>query len=63
MKVKVYDVDSETFAETFRAECDLSECFPDDDYDRHMAAAELQVCGRTWVGGGAAPLVLLMRTE
>ena len=66
MKVKVYDI-SHNGDETFRAECDHSECFPNDqgynDDESEIALDQLRTSGRYWAGGGAAPLVLLMRAE
>jgi hypothetical protein len=64
MRVKIYDTDA-TGAEIFRAECDLAECGLDDngynDDEYAIALYELQNTGRYWIGGGASPLVLLMR--
>ncbi len=68
MQVKIYDVDSQG-NEAFRAQCDLHDCFPDDSRDENgnseflAALNELTRSGRVWIGGGAAPLVLLMRAE
>jgi hypothetical protein len=63
MRVKIFDVDQDTGAETYREHCELIECFPDGRGDPEYwdAVTELvQGPGRYWVGGGAAPLVLLM---
>lgn len=64
MNVKIYDVNGYG-EETLRSECDLLECFPDGALDDEylQALAELRDAGRFWVGGGAAPLVLLMRVS
>lgn len=68
MIVKIFDYDPVN-GEVFRAECDLHECFPDDSRDVVgnseflIALGELQRSGRYWVGGGAAPLVLLQRVQ
>lgn len=59
MRVRIYDVDAEG-SETFRATCELRDCFPVDD-DYYNAMSELTRSGRYWGGGGAAPLVLLFR--
>lgn len=55
---------------TVAATCDLLECSPDaDHYDPESAHAleallrELNRVGHYWVGGGAAPLILLMRVQ
>lgn len=61
MRVKIIDVDQTSGAETLRCECDLSECFPDDDEACAAAQLEIATNGRAWVGGGAAALVLLKR--
>lgn len=59
MKVKIYDV-ADDGTETFRAECFLGEAF-EDHAEYQNAWFELLRSGRYWLGGGAAPLVLLMR--
>ncbi len=44
----------------------LRDCFPDDDQndtDYHSALDEIKRCGRVWIGGGAAPLFLLIRAR
>lgn len=58
MRVKVIDYDDND--EILRCVCDLQDCFPDDDEGYHLARNEIDRSGRCWVGGGAAPLVLLM---
>ena len=65
MFVKLYDCDQNGTTETFRAQCELIECFPDapDDPEYQLALAELKRAGRYWVGGGAAPLTLLIATH
>ncbi len=64
MDVKIYDID-DSGNETYRATCDVRECFPKDDgyndSEAHAAIAELTDRGRYWCGGGAAPLTLLVR--
>jgi hypothetical protein len=68
MIVKIFDYDP-VAGEVFRAQCDLHECFPDDSRDPNgvseflVALGELNRSGRYWVGGGAAPLVLLQRVQ
>lgn len=61
MQVKIYDTD-ETGNETLRSQCELRDCFPDDEDNFQHAWAELKRSGRVWVGGGAEPLTLIMRT-
>lgn len=60
MKVKIFDHAAETHIETYRATADLRDCLPDDE-EYEVARHELNVVGRYWIGGGAAPLVLLLR--
>ena len=60
MQVKIYDY-AESGEEVFRAQCDVAECFPDDDDELRAALRELSTVGRYWAGGGASPLTLLMR--
>lgn len=59
MQVKIIDVANGI--ETTRSECDLRECFPDDDEEYYVALGALKKDGRFWTGGGASPLVLLMK--
>jgi hypothetical protein len=60
MRVKIYDIDSNTGEQTLRGE-DATLAMFDDDDDRHWVEHELRSRGRSYVGGGAAPLVLLVR--
>lgn len=61
MRVNVFDVNA-CGEETLRCVCDLADCFPDDMGDEYeQARVELRDAGRFWIGGGAAPLVLLIR--
>jgi hypothetical protein len=62
MHVKVYDVTTNG-SEMFRAHCDHSDCFPDDEIERQECLRRLQCDGRYWTGGGAVPLTLIMRAE
>ena len=62
MNVKIYDINQDTGEQTFRAVAYLADAMASDDDEYSAARAELQRSGRYWVGGGAAPLVLLMRT-
>jgi hypothetical protein len=61
MRVKIYDTDKEG-GEYLRCACDLSDVFDpsDGDGEYQITLSELKRSGRVWVGGGAAPLVLLM---
>jgi hypothetical protein len=61
MRVRIYDVDQHG-NQTPSGECELVEAFGDGraDPDFLPAADELARAGRYWLGGGAAPLVLLM---
>lgn len=63
MRVHIIDIDQGTGAETYRTTCDLVECFTDDyhiDGAYHEALADLERCGRHRIGGGAAPLTLML---
>lgn len=66
MRVHLIDIDQGTGAETYRTTCQLSECFPDagpsdEDYaEIGEAIINLATTGRHRLGGGAAPLVLLL---
>jgi|HubBroStandDraft_4_1064222.scaffolds.fasta_scaffold01416_12 hypothetical protein len=66
MRVKVYKIDQNTGEETFERTCDLTDLFPERDEGDEPAYAdahnELAQVGRVWIGGGAAPLFLLVRT-
>lgn len=57
MQVRIFDLQNSKA--TYRAQCDLSECFPDGGKEMEAARAALMEHGRTAVGGGAAPLVVL----
>jgi hypothetical protein len=63
MRIKIYDVDQNTGDETFNCQADLAECFESDDPELIEVEAQLHSQGRAWVGGGAAPLRLLMRVR
>jgi hypothetical protein len=63
MLVKVYEVNADAGTETFLHHSDLRDCFPDDDGQYDDVRAMLQTVGRTWIGGGGAPLFLLMRAN
>lgn len=61
MKVKIYDHDANG-TEMPPREAHLWECFPDDnDPEYQLALDALKRDGRYWTGGGAAPLVLLVK--
>lgn len=60
MRVKIYDFDDKG-NEILRGESSLRDCFPSDAQEQYIAALSLRTYGRYWAGGGAAPLVLLMR--
>jgi hypothetical protein len=60
MRVKIYDVTG-AGEKTFRAECDLAECFPGDEEAASAARLEIEKTGQCWYGGGAAPAVILER--
>jgi hypothetical protein len=62
--VRVLRIDSEG-GEVFERYSLLRDCFPDDEHDSdyHAARYELERAGRVWIGGGAAPLFLLMRVQ
>lgn len=62
MRVKIYDY-TDNGAEVYRDEAELVDVFGDGkaDPDYRPALVELATVGRYWIGGGAAPLVLLMR--
>lgn len=66
MRVHLIDIDQRTGAETYRTTCPLSECFPEqgpigDDF--RDAMTYLRRHGRYRLGGGAAPLVLLLNAS
>jgi len=58
MRIKITDDNEATWRE-----CDLRDAFPDDDEEYEAAHAELTQTGRYWAGGGAAPLMLIMRVR
>lgn len=62
MRVKVYQY-TEGKPEEFLTECDLTEALPTPDAEQALAYQELRDHGRCWVGGGASPLILLMRVR
>ena len=62
MRVKVFDYDKDG-TETLRSECELRECFPDDEEEYHTVFVTLTKDGRYWTGGGAAPLVMLKKVN
>ena len=62
MQVRIYDIDDKD-NETFRAQCELRDCFPDDDSEFEAALDYLCRVGRYYAGGGAAPLTLLMLAD
>lgn len=58
MRVRVFqEIDG---FEVLQGECDLTECFPDDPEMVADTADRLRERGSCWIGGGAAPLSLLM---
>jgi hypothetical protein len=61
MKIKIYTIDQNTGTQTLEGECDLDEALDRDDPEYIEALDALQRQGRYLVGGGAAPLSLLMR--
>lgn len=66
MRVSIYDmpndlpIDAGPEHGTLRGVGDLTECFPDDPMSVADAEDQIAATGRTWHGGGAAPLVLLV---
>lgn len=58
MDVKVFD---EAGAE--HGIRDLRDLLGDDEAGYEAARAEIAKCGRAWIGGGSAPLFLLMRAR
>jgi len=59
MQLKVYVVDRNTGAEALQSQCALDELFHDDLFQ--AAERDLLETGEHRVGGGAAPLILLLR--
>ena len=63
MQVKVLLV-ADDGAEKFQHYSELRDCFDDPDDDGYQFARdELQRAGRVYVGGGAAPLFLLLKAD
>lgn len=62
MQVRIYDCDGHG-NEAVRCQCELRDCFPDDEETFQTALTELKRSGRVWMGGGAEPLVILMSAE
>jgi hypothetical protein len=62
MKVRVYDTD-EIGNETLRCECELRDCFPDEIEEFYRVEDEIKRAGRCWVGGGGAPMIIIMGAE
>jgi hypothetical protein len=63
MIVKVFTVNQDTGAQTFVHHSELRDCFPDDDQndtEYQNARDEIGQVGRAWIGGGAAPLFLVV---
>ncbi len=59
MRVSTYEV-AEDGTERLTAEnVNLYDCFPDDEDLEWFVAQDLRLRGRSYVGGGAAPLFLL----
>jgi hypothetical protein len=58
--VKVLRIE-EDGTEVFERYSELRDCFPEDDIGYEEAYYEIGQVGRFWVGGGAAPLFLLIR--
>ncbi len=63
MRVRIYEVNQQTGAETLRGEADFTEALPEPNDEQALAYQELRESGRAWIGGGAAPLILLMRID
>ncbi len=59
MKIRVYLIDQNTGAETLQSQCGLGELFHDELLQ--TAERDLLEVGEHRVGGGAAPLFLLLR--
>lgn len=64
MRVRIYDIDQDTGAETFRETAELVACFGDGtrDPDYLVVIGELALGGRAVIGGGASPMVALIHT-
>lgn len=63
MQVKIFDAVTENGTDrlAFRAQCDIAECFPDDPAALDAALFDIEAFGAAWIGGGAAPVVVLER--
>lgn len=61
-KVRVYDYARQGTCPVLRCIADLSEVIPDAD-ERTRAKSYLDLVGQYWLGGGAAPLVLICTDE
>jgi hypothetical protein len=58
---KIFDYDDE-IGETYRCSAStLDEMFERDDPELLAVERELSASGRYWIGGGAAPLVLIIQ--
>ncbi len=62
MRIKIFDYTADG-SETLRGEDWLDAIFERDDPEYEAARSELMAANRCWVGGGAAPLVLLIRND
>lgn len=66
MRVQLFDYSDDALHEApMGPPCDFGEAFPlgSIDYvERACMFDELERVGRAWTGGGAAPLLLVMRT-
>lgn len=60
MIVTAYEFDTDTGAQRTIGERDLRDLMGDDLDGYEAARAEIMRAGRAWIGGGAAPLVLVM---
>jgi hypothetical protein len=61
MKVKVYEVNMDLGNQKLVAECDHAKCFPGDPEEIAKAATFLNISGDYVTGGGASPLMLLVK--
>ena len=60
MKIDIYESTGHSFAPTTRG-IELAEAITPDLPEYAEALHDLEKDGRAWIGGGAAPRVLLMR--
>jgi hypothetical protein len=58
MNVRIYDYAHKGTWPVLRGTADLAEAIPDPD-ERARAEKYLKLVGKYWLGGGAAPLVLI----